>query len=193
MTVRVYTDGASSPNGHGGWAAILFVDGVPIDGRYGGQKSITNNIMELQGLIEGMKLLPLVERLRCKDCGVVDSPCMIGCPEIKGKILRPVYEDAVIVSDSAYCVNGAKTWIHGWKQNGWKTKEKKPVKNQELWEEVDRLARLTGARFEWVKGHNGDAGNELADVWAGAGKMMMYQTGPGAKQGWLNIPGIGGI
>lgn len=197
MSVRVYTDGASSPNGMGGFSALMFVEGVLIDGRYGGRRETTNNQMELQGLIEGMKLLPLIEMSRCKDCGVVDKAHFEGGQEYlappghktggvlgpdcdyKGPIQRPVYPEAVIVSDSQYCVNGATHWVHGWKGNGWETKDKKPVKNKELWEEVDRLARVTGARFEWVKGHGTDHGNIVADQWAVAGKEKMYQPAQG--------------
>ena len=180
MSVRVYTDGAVSPNGHGGWAAIMFVDGAAIDGRYGGAKSATNNTMELQGIIEGMKLLPLVEMRRCANCGVVpsnhfDSQPIYACLD-NGPIMRPVYPEAVIVSDSKYCVNGASQWVHGWQANGWKTASKQPVKNRELWEEVIALTKKTGARFEWVKGHGTDPCNILADQWAVEGKMGMYKS-----------------
>lgn len=177
MTVKVYTDGACSQNsGHGGWAAILVVDGTITDGLYGGSKNVTNNQMELRALQVGLALLPLVEKLRCSNCGVVDHghPLEAGVCEILGTIMRPVYPEAVIVSDSQYCVEGASNWIHGWKQNGWRTKQKQPVKNREYWEEIDRLTRLTGASFEWVKGHTGHDWNELADQWAVEGKKQMY-------------------
>jgi ribonuclease HI len=189
MSVRVYTDGAVNPHGVGGWAAILFVDGVAIDGRYGGSKNATNNTMELKGLIEGMKLLPTIEQFRCKDCGVVPQPCMEACPEIQGKIKRSVYPDAVIVSDSQYCVKGASEWVYGWQKNGWKTAQKQPVKNQSLWEEIIKLTKIVGCGFQWVKGHSGDPGNELADQWAVAGRLSVYaKSGQGFN---MIIPGIG--
>jgi ribonuclease HI len=176
MSVRVYTDGACSASGYGGFAAILVVDGTPVDGVYGGAKSTTNNQMELSGLIVGMRLLPTINMDRCKNCGVVElyHPMEAGVCEILGSIKRPVYPEAVIVSDSQYCVQGATHWVHGWKTNGWKTKQKQPVKNQALWEDVDKLTRLTTATFEWVKGHSGHDFNELADHWACAGKDAMY-------------------
>lgn len=195
MNVRIYTDGAVSPNGHGGWAAVMFVDEVLIDGKYGGAKGATNNTMELQGLIEGMKMLPLIEHLRCENCGVVAQTCqsylpmkgLIACP-IQGTIMRPVYNDAVIISDSQYCVKGATSWVYGWVGNGWKTADKKPVKNQSQWEEVLALTKKTLATFAWVKGHNGNTGNELADQWAVAGKQEMYKV---KDQIWsATIPGL---
>jgi ribonuclease HI len=193
LTVQVYTDGAcSQTSGHGGWAALMVVDGVLIDGRYGGAKNVTNNQMELQGLIEGLKLLPLLEHLRCADCGVVPSKCMKiqpkDCP-ILGTIMRPVYPEAVVISDSQYCVMGAVLWVHTWKGNGWKTQQKQPVKNQSQWEEVDKLSRQTIATFQWVKGHSGDDYNDLADVWAVAGKSQMY--GNQAPAFSAEIPTIG--
>lgn len=174
--VRIYTDGASSPqmgeSGPGGWAAAMFLDGVFSMGRYGGIAPATNNRMELQGLISGMEMLPTKEMVRCKGCGVVDPALHVGgefCEEL-GPIQRPVYENAVIVSDSQYCVQGATKWVHSWQRNGWKTSDKKDVKNQDLWEKVAALARTTAARFEWVKGHGVDAGNQLADHFAVKGK-----------------------
>jgi ribonuclease HI len=190
MSVRIYTDGASSANGFGGFAAIMFVDGVPIDGVYGGVKDTTNNQMELAGLVWGMKLVPLIEMMRCANCGVVSKRCdpdPDDCP-IQGMIQRPIYDDVVIVSDSEYCVKGATHWVHAWKANGWKTAQKQPVKNQSLWKEVDLLARRTTATFEWCKGHAGNAGNELADKWAVEGKMHMY--GDSCPQWISKIPGF---
>jgi ribonuclease HI len=178
VSVRIYTDG-SHVNGNGGWAALMFVDGVLTDGTYGGKRETTNNQMELQGVIEGMLLLPTVWQRRCSNCGVVSEahfkePKYIDfeCVD-KGSIQRGLYVDPVIVTDSQYCVNGATQWVHGWKANGWKTAQKQPVKNKPLWERVDKLARLTGATFEWVKGHNGDFGNNLADLWATDGRTRV--------------------
>lgn len=174
MTVRIYTDGASWANGMGGWAALMFVEGEYVMGRYGGRIATTNNQMELQGLIAGMSLLPTVTMERCKGCGVVEPGHeQTEFCQIMGTIERPLHDNVVIVSDSQYCVKGASTWVHGWKQNGWKTADKKPVKNQSMWEEVDALTRATGARFEWVKGHGADPGNILADVYAVEGKKYL--------------------
>jgi len=75
----------------------------------------------------------------------------------------------VIHTDSNYCKDGIETWIKKWKKNGWKTASKKPVKNQDLWLRLDALTTIRNVRFEWVKGHAGNAGNEEADRLATAG------------------------
>lgn len=74
-----------------------------------------------------------------------------------------------LVTDSAYVRDGVTKWIHGWKKNGWKTADKKPVKNAELWQALDEAARRHTVEWVWVKGHNGDPGNERADALARAG------------------------
>ena len=58
---------------------------------------------------------------------------------------------------------GIETWIHGWKRNGWRTADKKPVKNADLWQMLDQLAATHSVEWRWVKGHAGDPGNERAD------------------------------
>ena len=65
--------------------------------------------------------------------------------------------------------NGISSWIHGWKRNGWKTADRKPVKNAELWRELERQAVRHNVRWHWVKGHSKDAGNERADALANLG------------------------
>jgi ribonuclease HI len=74
-----------------------------------------------------------------------------------------------IYTDSQYVKNGIEAWIHGWKKNGWKTSDKKPVKNADLWRELDALVALHAIRWHWVKGHNADPGNERADALANRG------------------------
>jgi ribonuclease HI len=86
-------------------------------------------------------------------------------------------------------VQGAALWVHNWKANGWKTKQKQAVKNQSQWEEIDKLARQTLVSFQWVKGHSGDSFNDLADVWAVEGKTKMY--GQQAPVFSSEIPTIG--
>ncbi len=72
-------------------------------------------------------------------------------------------------TDSQYVKNGLTKWIHGWKKNGWRTADRKPVKNVELWQALDvAVARHTIA-WHWVKGHAGDAMNERADALANEG------------------------
>ncbi len=74
-----------------------------------------------------------------------------------------------VVTDSQYVRQGITVWIHGWKARGWKTADKKPVKNIDLWQQLDSLAQNHQVTWEWVKGHSGDPGNERADALANRG------------------------
>ena len=71
--------------------------------------------------------------------------------------------------DSAYVKDGITKWIHGWKRNGWKTADKKPVKNVELWQRLDKAISTHDISWHWVKGHAGHSENERADELARAG------------------------
>ena len=71
--------------------------------------------------------------------------------------------EIVITTDSQYVKNGITSWIHNWKKNGWKTAAKKPVKNKELWTELDHLIQKHNVSWKWVKGHSGHIENERAD------------------------------
>jgi ribonuclease HI len=66
-------------------------------------------------------------------------------------------------TDSEYLRQGITTWIHGWKKRGWKTADKKPVKNQDLWERLDRAIATHNVKWHWVRGHSGHIENERAD------------------------------
>ena len=77
--------------------------------------------------------------------------------------------EAVVFTDSAYVQKGISEWIHGWKRNGWKTADKKPVKNADLWQTLDELARGHKIEWRWVKGHAGHIENERADQLANRG------------------------
>ena len=79
--------------------------------------------------------------------------------------------DVVLYLDSQYVRKGITEWIHGWKAKGWKTASKEPVKNVELWQQLDALVQGAGHRIDWrwVKGHAGDPGNEHADALANKG------------------------
>ena len=66
-------------------------------------------------------------------------------------------------TDSVYLKDGITRWIHGWKKNGWRTADKKPVKNAELWQRLDEAQRVHDIDWRWVKGHSGHAENERAD------------------------------
>jgi ribonuclease HI len=74
-----------------------------------------------------------------------------------------------IHTDSQYVKNGITQWIRGWKRNGWLTSNKEPVKNAELWRQLDELVGMHQIEWRWVKGHAGDPGNELADALANKG------------------------
>lgn len=74
-----------------------------------------------------------------------------------------------IVTDSAYVKNGVTGWIHGWKRNGWRTANKKPVKNVELWQRLDEAQKRHDVEWRWIKGHAGHEENERADELAREG------------------------
>jgi ribonuclease HI len=69
-------------------------------------------------------------------------------------------------TDSKYVMDGLTKWIHGWKRNGWKTADKKPVKNADLWQRLDEANQRHQVEWRWVKGHAGDPMNERADALA---------------------------
>ena len=74
-----------------------------------------------------------------------------------------------VYTDSEYVKNGITVWIHGWKARGWKTADRKPVKNIELWQRLDELNAAHEVQWRWVRGHAGDPGNERADRLANRG------------------------
>jgi len=74
-----------------------------------------------------------------------------------------------IYTDSEYVRNGITSWIHGWKARDWKTADRKPVKNVDLWQRLDALRQNHQVEWRWVKGHAGDPGNERADRLANRG------------------------
>lgn len=77
--------------------------------------------------------------------------------------------EAVVFTDSSYVQKGISEWIHGWKRNGWRTADKKPVKNADLWQTLDQLAAGHKIEWRWIRGHAGHAENERADVLANRG------------------------
>jgi ribonuclease HI len=84
--------------------------------------------------------------------------------------LRKVHETSVwysleieVFTDSQYVKNGISDWIHTWVQNGWRTRSKKPVRNQDLWQELMRLTTPLKIRWHWLQGHAGDPYNEACD------------------------------
>lgn len=137
--VEIYTDGACSGNpGPGGWAAII-MEGKHRREISGSAARTTNQQMELQAAIEGLRALGTTP------------------------------QKVALFSDSAYLVNCFKDrWYERWERNGWVNAKKEPVQNRELWEELLRLVRLHRISFRKVKGHAGDEHNERADALARA-------------------------
>ncbi len=133
--VVLYTDGACRGNpGPGGWGVLLRYGDVQ-KALYGYDPETTNNRMELQAVIEGLRALK--------------RPCRV-----------------VLNTDSRYVMQGLNDWLPGWKRNGWKTAAKKPVKNRDLWQALDREVQRHDIDWRWVRGHSGVAGNEKADALA---------------------------
>ncbi len=87
--------------------------------------------------------------------------------EALNALKRPCHID--LHTDSQYVKNGMTQWIFNWKKNNWKTANKKPVKNAELWQALDEAVRRHQIDWHWVKGHAGDEGNEMADMLANKG------------------------
>ncbi len=79
---------------------------------------------------------------------------------------RPV--EARIYTDSEYVRRGITEWVHNWKQRGWRTADRKPVKNQDLWQQLDELVVRHQLEWHWVRGHSGIPGNERVDQLANA-------------------------
>lgn len=87
--------------------------------------------------------------------------------------------DVALHTDSQYVKNGVTNWIHGWKKNGWRTADKKPVKNAELWQRLDAARDRHHVEWKWVKGHAGDEMNERADELARAGMAPFLKKSVG--------------
>ena len=92
---------------------------------------------------------------------------------------RPVKVEMHV--DSQYVKDGITKWIHGWKRNGWKTADKKPVKNAELWQELDEALHKHDISWRWVKGHAGQEQNERADELARLGMEPFKKSRKAAK------------
>jgi len=138
--IEIYTDGASKGNpGPGGWGVLLKAGGTEKE-LFGGELATTNNRMELMAVIQALSALK--------------RPC-----------------EVTLFLDSQYVLKGITEWLPGWKAKGWRTASKQPVKNVELWQQLDALVQQGGHQIDWrwVRGHNGDPGNERADALANRG------------------------
>ena len=137
IEVHLFTDGACSGNpGPGGWAFILrhLSSGKEME-QSGAAPETTNNRMELQAVVEGLKTLR--------------RPCFVE-----------------LFTDSVYVGKGISEWMANWKRNGWKRKEKRklvPVKNDDLWKELDQLISEHRIKYTRVAGHSGHPENDRCD------------------------------
>ena len=134
--VTIYTDGACSGNPGPGGWGAILMYKDNKKEISGGKKDTTNNIMELTAVVEALKMLK--------------HPCEVD-----------------LYSDSAYVVNGFdKGWIYAWVKNDWKTADKKPVKNKEIWQELYELTKIHKVNFIKVKGHSDNEFNNRCDTLA---------------------------
>ena len=134
--VTIYTDGACSGNPGPGGWGAVLIYNENKKEISGANKETTNNIMEITAVLEALKLLK-------EECKVK------------------------VYSDSAYVVNAFNNgWIYNWQKNNWKTADKKPVKNQELWQELYSLFKTHKVEFIKVKGHSDNELNNRCDFLA---------------------------
>jgi ribonuclease HI len=142
--LQIYTDGGCSGNpGPGGWAYVILradPQGDTILAEESGfEGDTTNNRMELMGVIHALRALKTLEG----PSGTAPA--------------------AVVYTDSQYVQRGITGWIHNWKKNSWQTGAKQPVKNRDLWIELDRAAGELSLDWRWVRGHDGNRYNERCD------------------------------
>ena len=143
--VVIYADGACSGNpGPGGWGAIVRCPARGLETRLSGAEgNATNNRMELAAVIAGLSILK--------------TPCAV-----------------TVVTDSRYVVDAFRLgWLANWMRNGWKTADRRPVKNVDLWRELQRAMKPHRVKWEWIRGHANHPENELADELAVAARKTL--------------------
>jgi ribonuclease HI len=146
--VEIYTDGACKGNpGPGGWGALLRVKTAEgsTEKELFGGEALTTN-----NRMEMMAVIRALEALK--------RPCRVH-----------------IYTDSVYVHKGITEWIHGWKKRGWISSAKQPVKNADLWRELDSAREPHQIEWHWVKGHAGHVENERADMLANRGAAAFMQ------------------
>ena len=131
--VDIWTDGACSGNPGPGGWAAIVIDGNIEQEISGGEPWTTNQRMEMMGVLQGLRALP------------------------PGRAVD-------VFSDSAYVINCFRDkWWKKWQQNGWRNSKRQPVANADLWQPLVELVNSGSVTFRWVKGHSGDALNDLVD------------------------------
>ena len=143
--IKIYTDGACKGNPGVGGWGALLVYNEQSIEIFDGELETTNNRMELMAVIEALNHAASMN------------------------------DDVQIYTDSSYVQKGIQEWIHNWKKNGWRSSNKKPVKNQDLWQKLDTLNSSLNVEWFWVKGHAGHPGNERADFLANEGVKKIQQ------------------
>ena len=133
MKYKIYTDGACSGNPGPGGWGAVILDQDDKQKNISGSEKNTTN--------NRMELLAAIMSLK----------------KIKTN------SEVVIFTDSTYVKNGITEWMKNWKKNGWKNSSKKPVKNKDLWEKLDKLCEANSVSWKWVKGHSNNEFNNLAD------------------------------
>jgi ribonuclease HI len=143
-TITIYTDGACTNNGKAnalaGWGCILTNE--------------QGKRLELAGPLEG-------------DPQTNQRAELMAAIKALQQLKKP--STVELYTDSQYLKMGCSEWLEDWKARGWKTSSKKPVKNADLWQELDRLLALHTVSFRWIEGHSGHLGNEQADTLATQG------------------------
>ena len=140
--VEIYSDGACRGNpGPGGWGALLRLK----SGARSAEKELWGG--EADTTNNRMELIAVIRALEA--------------------LKRP--SRVRLYTDSLYVQKGISAWIHKWKKSGWRTADKKPVKNVDLWEQLDALAAKHQVEWHWVRGHAGHPENERADALANKG------------------------